>query len=205
MAVVAATMVVVGAMVCPLMVHGCVVVHLATLNLEVDSNVKGYHRNMKIGDVARQSGLTTTTIRYYEEIGLVPPPARASNGYRDYGPEAVQRLRFVRDAQDGGLSLSEIASILELRGQGEPTCHHVIELMERHLADVDQRIERLQASREIYAGLIARAKGLDPADCTDPDRCQTIVAKADHEHHAEHLPPHARHGDGHDHEVAATS
>jgi MerR family transcriptional regulator, copper efflux regulator len=143
---------------------------------------------MKIGDVAHQAGLTTTTIRYYEDIGLVPPPDRAPNGYRDYGPEAVERLRFIRDAQDSGLSLSDVASILELRGQGESTCHHVIELMERHLADVDRRIERLQASRDVYAGLIARAKHLDPADCTDPARCQTIVAAADPEHHAEHAP-----------------
>jgi MerR family transcriptional regulator, copper efflux regulator len=160
---------------------------------------------MRIGDVAHQTGLTTTTIRYYEDIGLVPPPARASNGYRDYGPDAVERLRFIRDAQDSGLSLSEVASILELRGQGEPTCYHVIELMERHLADVERRIERLLASRELYAGLIARAKGLDPADCTDPDRCQTIAATADHDHHAEHMPPQAWHSDGHGLEVPRTS
>ena len=160
---------------------------------------------MKIGRVAQQTGLTTTTIRYYEDIGLVPPPARASNGYRDYGPEAVERLRFIRDAQDSGLSLSEVASILELRGQGEPTCHHVIELMERHLADVERRIERLQASRELYSGLIARAKGLDPADCTDPDRCQTIAATVDHEHHDVPMPPHAWHVDGHGHQAPSAS
>ena len=148
---------------------------------------------MKIGFVAHQTGLATTTIRYYEEIGLVPPPARAPNGYRDYGPEAVERLRFVRDAQDSGLSLSEVASILELRGQGEPTCQHVIELMERHLADVERRIERLRASRELYAGLIARAKRLDPADCTDPDRCQTIATRAEHGYPAEHLAPPTEH------------
>ena len=160
---------------------------------------------MKIGDVARQTGLTTPTIRYYESLGLMSPPARAPNGYRDYGPNAVERLRFIRDAQDSGLSLSEVASILELRGQGESTCHHVVELMERHLADVDQRIERLLASRELYAGLIARAKDLDPADCTDPDRCQTIVARAWHADHAQHLRSHDWHDDGHGPVVAPRS
>ena len=160
---------------------------------------------MKIGDVAHQTGLTTSTIRYYEDIGLVPPPARASNGYRDYGTDAVERLRFIRDAQESGLSLSEVASILELRSQGESTCHHVIELMERHLADVDQRIERLHASRELYAGLIARAKRLDPADCTDPDRCQTIAATADHMHRAQRTSSHARHVDSHGHGGSLTS
>jgi MerR family copper efflux transcriptional regulator len=131
---------------------------------------------MRIGDVARQSGLPSTTIRYYEEVGLMPEPARSANGYRDYGRDAVERLRFVRDAQESGLTLAEIASILELRSQGRTTCHHVIELMERHLEDVDRRIASLQASRKLYATLIARARTLDPADCTDPDRCQTIAA-----------------------------
>lgn len=139
---------------------------------------------MKIGDVAHQTGLPTTTIRYYEDIGLVPPPARAPNGYRAYESAAVERLRFIRDAQESGLTLAEVSSILELRSQGEPTCHHVIELMERHLEDVDRRIEQLRASRELYAGLIARAKGLDPADCTDADRCQTIAVVAGDPDHA---------------------
>jgi DNA-binding transcriptional MerR regulator len=133
---------------------------------------------MRIGEAARRSGLSTSTIRYYEDIGLIPRPPRTENGYRDYDSEVVDRLRFVRDAQESGLTLAEVASILELRSQGTSTCRHVIELMERHLADVDLRIERLRASRELYAGLIERARGLDPADCTDPDRCQTIVTGA---------------------------
>ncbi len=137
---------------------------------------------MRIGEVARDSGLSPTTIRYYEDIGLVPEPARAANGYRDYEPSAVERLRFISDAQDSGLTLSEIASILELRAQGNPTCHHTIELLERHLEDVERRIESLVASRDLYARLIARAKTLDPAECTDPDRCQTISAVPHHAH-----------------------
>ncbi len=137
---------------------------------------------MRIGEVARASGLSPTTIRYYEDIGLVPEPPRTANGYRDYQPSAVERLRFISDAQDSGLTLAEIASILELRAQGDPTCHHTIELMERHLAEVERRIESLTASRDLYAKLIARAKALDPAACTDPDRCQTIAADLDHAH-----------------------
>ncbi len=135
----------------------------------------GRMSDMRIGEIARRSGLSPTTIRYYEDIGLVPEPARAANGYRDYEPSAVERLRFISDAQDSGLTLAEIASILELRTQGDPTCHHTIELLERHLEDVERRIERLVAGRDLYARLIARAKTLDPAECTDPDRCQTIA------------------------------
>ena len=154
---------------------------------------------MRIGEVARGSGLSPTTIRYYEEIGLVPKPSRAANGYRDYEPEAVERLRFISDAQDSGLTLAEIASILELRAQGEETCHHTIELMERHLEEVDRRIERMQASRDLYARLIARAKKLDPADCTDPDRCQTISAASGHGSAARHTPAERWRGGTHDH------
>ncbi len=134
---------------------------------------------MRISEVSRSSGLPATTIRYYESLGLVPSPARASNGYREYQPEAVERLRFVRDAQASGLRLDEIQSILELRGQGEPTCRHVVGLMERHLSDLDARIELLRRNRQLYATLIARAKELDPAACTDPDRCQTIAVAPD--------------------------
>lgn len=132
---------------------------------------------MRIGDVARQAGVPATTIRYYEDIGLLPTAARALNGYRDYSQDAVERLRFVRDAQDSGLTLEEITSIVELRSRGEPTCNHVISLLEHHLEEVERRIETLNASRDLYAGLIDRARKLDPAHCTDPARCQTIVTE----------------------------
>lgn len=129
---------------------------------------------MRIGDVARQAKVPSTTIRYYEDIGLLPRPVRAANGYRDYSQEAVDRLRFVRDAQDSGLTLEEIASVVELRNQGKPTCNHVISLLEHHLEEVERRIETLKASRDLYGRLIDRARNLDPVHCTDPSRCQTI-------------------------------
>ena len=129
---------------------------------------------MKIGELARRTGTTTKTIRYYEDIGLLPEPARTRNGYRDYGDEAVDRLSFIRDAQATGLSLTEIDSILDLRSRGETTCEHVTELLGRHLAALDDHIERLQTTRSKLAELTERANRLDPAACSDPIRCQTI-------------------------------
>lgn len=129
---------------------------------------------MKIGEVARRTGTTPKTIRYYEEIGLLPEPSRAPNGYRDYRDDAVDRLSFIRDAQASGLSLTEIDSILDLRSRGETTCEHVTELLERHLAALDAHIERLQATRSKLAELTERANRLDPEECVDPIRCQTI-------------------------------
>jgi DNA-binding transcriptional MerR regulator len=129
---------------------------------------------MRIGELARRTGTTTKTIRYYEGIGLVAEPDRSPNGYRDYGEDAVDRLAFIRDAQATGLTLAEIASILDLRGQGEATCEHVIDLLDRHLAAIDEQIQTLQSTRSQLAGLIDRARRLDAEACVDPIRCQTI-------------------------------
>ncbi len=133
---------------------------------------------MKIGEVAAQTGVSTKAIRYYEDIGVLPEPDRSSNGYRTYNETTVDRLRFVRDAQATGLTLTEIASILDLREQGASTCEHVTELLDRHLEDLDAHIDSLQRTRKQLGVLTKRAHGLDPADCVDVNRCQTIMAGA---------------------------
>lgn len=130
---------------------------------------------MRIGELAGLTGVPTKTIRYYEGIGVLPAPDRAANDYRDYSEEAVDRLAFVRDAQATGLTLTEIASILDLRSQGEESCHHVIDLLERHLTALDQHIRTLGETRKKLAVLTDRARSLDPSDCRDPNRCQTIA------------------------------
>lgn len=130
---------------------------------------------MQIGELARRVDVSTKTIRYYEDIGVLPQPERAPNGYRDYGEDAVDRLRFIRDAQATGLTLTEIASILDMRNHGIGTCHHVVDLLERHLRDLDRHIDELHRTRGQLATMTDRAKRLDPADCTDPNRCQTIA------------------------------
>jgi DNA-binding transcriptional MerR regulator len=133
---------------------------------------------MKIGELARHSGVTTKTIRYYEDIGVLAAPERSANDYRDYPEEAVGRLAFVRDAQATGLTLSEIASILDLRGQGETTCQHVVDLLDRHLDALDRHIRTLRDTRTKLAALTEQARRLDPSDCHDPNRCQTITVGA---------------------------
>ena len=132
---------------------------------------------VRIGEVAEQGGVTNKTIRYYESLGLLPEPARTGSGYRSYGPETVARLRFVRDAQATGLSLTEIRSVLELKDHGERTCEHTRALLHRHLDDIDAQIARLTAARRTLVELAARADSADPADCTDPHRCQVIDAR----------------------------
>lgn len=135
---------------------------------------------MKIGEVADATGVSTKTIRYYESIGVLPEADRTPNSYRTYDHSTVQRLHFIRDAQATGLTLTEIASILDLREQGAPTCEHITRLLATHLDDLDRRITELQRTRKQLAALTERARTLDPADCTDPQRCQTIARTPDH-------------------------
>jgi DNA-binding transcriptional MerR regulator len=133
---------------------------------------------MRIGELAERTGTTTKTIRYYESLGLLAEPRRTPAGYREYDVDAVERLRFVREAQSSGLSLAEIQSVLELKAAGATSCGHTAALLRRHLTDLDAQIERLQRARVQLAELAARADHLDPAACTDPNRCQVIDQRA---------------------------
>ena len=130
---------------------------------------------MKIGELGERVGVTAKTIRYYEGLGLLDEPARTPSGYRDYDEGAAERLGFIRDAQASGLSLAEIASVLELKAAGQRSCGHTTELLERHLADIDDQIARLQSAQASLLALAERARSLDPAACTDPNRCQVIT------------------------------
>lgn len=135
-----------------------------------------YHGSMRIGELAEQAGLTAKTIRYYEGIGLMDEPDRHANGYRDYGHDAADRLRFIRDSQAAGLTLAEVGEILGMKAAGESTCAHTRSLLARHLADVDAQIDRLLATRTELRAMAERADALNPSSCTDPGRCQVIAA-----------------------------
>lgn len=132
---------------------------------------------MRIGEVAERAGVTTKTVRYYESIGILPEPDRTPSGYRDYGTATLERLRFVRDAQATGLSLTEISSILELKGQGQRSCEHTRHLLHRQIDEIDRQIARLHHARSELLELVERADRVDPADCVDDHRCQVIEAR----------------------------
>ncbi|WP_419552908.1 heavy metal-responsive transcriptional regulator [Candidatus Poriferisodalis sp.] len=129
---------------------------------------------MRIGELGDRCGATTKTIRYYESIGLLDEPDRTASGYREYEGDAVARLRFIRDAQATGLSLAEISSVLELKSVGERSCAHTTALIEAHVDAIDAQVAQLRSARKELAALLRRAQGLDPASCTDPNRCQVI-------------------------------
>jgi DNA-binding transcriptional MerR regulator len=129
---------------------------------------------MRIGEVGEATGVTTKTLRFYESIGLLPEPDRTPSGYRDYSPDVTERVHFIREAQAAGLTLAEVMSVLELKDSGNRTCEHTLALVERHVAEIDSKIEGLVDTRRRLADLAQRAAGLDPIECTDPHRCQVI-------------------------------
>lgn len=129
---------------------------------------------MKIGQLADVTGVSTKAIRYYEQIGVLPEPERESNGYRIYNKGAADRLSFIQDSQTAGLSLLEIQMILDLRNGGDNTCNHVIGTLQSHVDQVERQMSELIRTRKRLLNLIKRAESLDPVDCNDPNRCQTI-------------------------------
>jgi MerR family copper efflux transcriptional regulator len=129
---------------------------------------------MRIGELASNAGVTPTTIRFYESIGLMHEPERRANGYRSYDEADLERLRFVRDAQAAGLSLAETREILDMKAEGDATCAHTTSLLARHLEDMDRQIASLMAARAELVGLLDRAETLDPGECTGGSRCHVI-------------------------------
>ena len=113
---------------------------------------------MRIGELAATVSVPAKTIRYYEAIGLLPPPRRHSNGYRSYDPSAGDRLRFVKAAQAVGFTLTEIKQILTLRDAGEEPCGHVLELVDRRERDITEQIEALEEMQVELRQLAARAR-----------------------------------------------
>lgn len=100
-----------------------------------------------IGQVAQAAGVDPKTVRYYEEIELLPPARRSESGYRLYDEVDVARLRFVRGARSLGWRLREIREVLVARDRGEPPCHHVMALLVDRLQSLDVQIQSLRELR----------------------------------------------------------
>ncbi|WP_407319230.1 heavy metal-responsive transcriptional regulator [Isoptericola halotolerans] len=130
---------------------------------------------MRIGELASTTGVSTQALRFYERKGLVPPPARSSNGYRHYAEGVVARVEFVRAAQAVGLTLEQVRGILELRDLGTTPCTHVVGLIEDQLAEVRRRQAELSALETELEHLRERGARLDPAECTDDGICDIVT------------------------------
>lgn len=106
-----------------------------------------YKKLLFIGEVETQSGIPIKTIRYYEELGLLRSSGRTQGGFRQFSPEVLNRLLFIKRVQGLGLSLQEIKEILAIYDQGVPPCSEVKEELQAKLVQIDQQIEQLQTFR----------------------------------------------------------
>ena len=99
---------------------------------------------MEIHELEARTGVRAKTIRYYEQAGVLPPPQRKPNGYREYDGNDVERLKFVAGARQLDFSLDDIAEILALRDRREAPCRVVLDLLEQKAREIARRIEELQ-------------------------------------------------------------
>src|SRR5215218_4861047 len=118
---------------------------------------------MRIGELAATAGTTTKTLRFYEELGLLPPTERAANGYRDYGLAALSRLDFIRRGRAAGLTLAQIREVIDIRDAGDAPCDHVQQLLTTRLAEIDRQIADLEVLRATLVRQRDRAEKADPS------------------------------------------
>ena len=114
----------------------------------------------QIGELSQHADVPEKTIRYYEEIGLLPPARRSGNGYRLYDDADVERLRFIRRVRALDIGLDEIAEILAFRERNEPPCKYVMALMQEQIGKVEERIRSLQQIRDELEGLYEAGQDL---------------------------------------------
>ena len=120
---------------------------------------------MNIGTAAELSGVSAKTIRYYEDIGLVPQVLRRDNGYRHYEQTDIETLRFVQRARRLGVSVGDVAKLLSLWQDKGRASAEVKDLALRHVAEIEGRIAELQSMRRTLVHLSDRCHGDDRPEC----------------------------------------
>jgi DNA-binding transcriptional MerR regulator len=122
----------------------------------------GIKTGMKIGVLAGRSGLPVKTLRYYEDLGLLPAIGRSEGGYRLFAEESLGRLAFIRRLKTLGLSLEEIQGCLVVHDAGDLPCADIQIQLERQIGRIDAQIEELGQLRQELQGLLAGWQN-DPA------------------------------------------
>lgn len=129
---------------------------------------------LTIGTLAKKTGTKVQTIRYYEEIGLMPEPGRTAGGQRRYGEAELDRLAFVRHARQLGFPLEAIRELLQLSDEPDRPCHEADEIARRQLKQVEQRMARLEALRTELKRMVKECGGGNTA------RCRVLEILRDH-------------------------
>ena len=121
--------------------------------------------DLRIGDLARATGTTVETIRYYERIGLLAKPLRTQGNYRAYSERDLKRLNFIRHSRGLGFDVPEVRSLLNLSDQPERDCNEADRIASGHLAAVDAKIEQLELLRSELSRMVGECRGGRAADC----------------------------------------
>lgn len=129
---------------------------------------------MRIGELAQKAGTRPSTLRYYEERGLIRPPERTPAGYRSYGDETVKRLEFIERARAAGLTLAQTATILDVRDDGGSPCGHVRDLLDQRLSEIDEQLVQLNILRASIIELREHAAQTPPDACEPESICQYL-------------------------------
>ena len=117
---------------------------------------------LTIGRLAKQAGVGVETIRFYEREGLIAQPGRRPSGYRQYPPDVVRRVRFIRHAKDLGFTLKEIQELLDLRVDPTSTCEDVRKRARGKVADIEERIASLERMKAALVRLGRKCRGKGP-------------------------------------------
>lgn len=125
---------------------------------------------MKIGDVAKATGLKIETVRFYEAEGLIAPPQRSEGNYRLYSHTHLERLSFIKRSRDLGFTMDEVRELMRLADDPAGSCVEVDAIASRHVASIDRKLADLKALR---AGLTER---LECCDRTTIATCRIIEA-----------------------------
>lgn len=103
---------------------------------------------LRIGELAKQTGLAVGTLRYYSDLGLLQPVMRGDNGYRYYNQNANRQIEFIKKAQAIGFTLEEIKTILDVRDRGEKPCGLVQDLLSSKIEQLETQIERMSLFKQ---------------------------------------------------------
>lgn len=139
---------------------------------------------LTVGQVAKAAGMTAKTIRYYEQVGVLPPPGRTAAGYRQYGEQAVQQLRFIRRARALGLSLHHLKTLTAALDGGPDTAMRprLLEAVRAHLSTVEHQISELGLLQRQLEHVLrrlqtpSRVRSHDGCRCLDLDEVPVRVA-----------------------------
>jgi MerR family mercuric resistance operon transcriptional regulator len=114
---------------------------------------------MRRGELAQRSGCNIETVRFYEKQALLPAPPRSAGGHRDYAPEHLKRLTFIRRSRELGFTLEEVRSLLTLVDGSDCTCAEVRAMTLEHLADVRRKIADLEMLAQVLEDMTAQCEG----------------------------------------------